>query len=174
MHVGVHEEVHQLMRAQRLFPEEMSAFEILRQVNPALAEDFEMWRDGPGQEQSDSFREQCESSLVRVGGWAVSAGRFDEFRQAKGLDDLFAMQIETQQRVKMNPRELREVRARGLPVDAFRVRAHFAARGARRIGGAWSPSAKRRRGHRRPAQGREAVPHLLALRDMHAHLVDDH
>ena len=121
VHVGVHEEVHQLMRAQGLFPEEMTAFEILRQVNPALAEDFEMWRDGPGQEQSDSFREQCASSLVRVGGWAVTAGRFDEFRQAKGLDDLFAMQIETQQRVKMSPRELREVRARGLPVDAFSV-----------------------------------------------------
>lgn len=121
VHIGVHDEVHALLRIQGLVPEEMTAFEILRAVNPALAEDYEMWRDGAGQEQSDSFREQCEDALIRVGGWAVAARRLAELREAKGLDDLFAMQVESEKRVQLSPRELREARARGVTADAFSV-----------------------------------------------------
>lgn len=121
VHIGVHEEVHELARTQGLAPDEMTAFGFLRAVNPALAEDYELWRDGPGREQSESFVEQCEDALVRVGGWAVTAGQLAEFRNAEGLDDLFAMQIESARRVKLSPRELREARKRGTAGEELSV-----------------------------------------------------
>lgn len=116
-HVGVHAEVHAALHDVGLIPEEMAPFDILRAIAPALTEDFEAWRDSAGHEQSRSFIEQCEASLIRIGGWAVKARLLDRFRAAEGLDDLFVQQIETTERAKLNPRQLREARRHGQDVS---------------------------------------------------------
>ena len=113
VHIGSHEEVREILRSEGYVPDGMSAFDSLRALNPALAEDLEMWRAGPGSEQSTSFQEQCALVLVRAGGWVVKAGYLAEFRALRGMDDLFAVQVETEQRVKLNPRQIREARRRG-------------------------------------------------------------
>lgn len=117
VHLGVHAEVHAVLHDVGLIPEEMSPFEILRAIAPALAEDFEAWRDSAGHEQSPSFIEQCEDALIRVGGWAVKAGLLDRFRAAEGLDDLLVQQIESTERAKLNPRQQRKARRRGEEVS---------------------------------------------------------
>lgn len=107
VHIGAHEETDCALRAVGLVPEEMLPFEKLRAITPCLAEDFEFWAAGAGALQSESFREQCEDALIRVGGWAVSAGRLAEFQRAEGIDDLFAMRLETGVQARVTPRAAR-------------------------------------------------------------------
>lgn len=107
-HLGVEPETLKLVEEAGFVAAGMSPEEMFRVVAPGLAADYDFWAARPGAQLSDTFRDQCLATLLRVAGWVIRAGHGTALAKMTLLD-FFLSEVAVDDAIALNPRLARQV-----------------------------------------------------------------
>lgn len=125
-HLGAEPEAIALLQEEGLDAAEMTPEGMFREIAPGLAADYDYWIEGPGCQQSDHFRMQCQRTLLRTAGWVIRAGYGAELREMELLD-LYLTDVKVDDPVTLNPRLARRLGRKADRVSAAVSLLEFAA-----------------------------------------------